>query len=203
MRIDKEILSEKNYEGTRMIYLEDEKIVDLKKQLNAIQEIELNPILDTLQDEFKAMDDAQAKIQVIRDEIKELLEEVKPQRDELTTLTKDYTAETEVSPEVEALSNVIKECINKVEEKDAQIKEITKSVEKERKTYEEKRVLMDEMDQRASLIKDKATVMVNDMIKDQLGEFERALNFTLVDDKIQVEVEDRIEELVKSIRASK
>lgn len=150
MNIPKELLSEVNYEGTRLIEITDETVLELKKQLDELQK-EANPHLEASEEFIPEMDRVYAEIQKLQQEKEKLQEEIAPIR--------------------------------------AKYEEAIKPVE--------------EIDQRATLIKNKITPIVNDLVKDQLGEFEKALQMKEVDDKIYVEVVDEIEEKIKAIRASK
>lgn len=150
MQIPKEYLEEKNYEGTRLIEVNDDTVAELKKQLNELQK-EANPFLEASEEFIPEMDRIYGEIQKLETEKKKLQEEIAPIR--------------------------------------AKYEEAIKPVE--------------EIDQRATLIKNKITPIVNELVKDQLGEFEKALQMKEVDDKIYVEVVDEIEEKIKAIRASK
>ena len=51
MQIEKELLSEKNYTGSRLIEISDERVSVLQKKLTELQ-LEVNPILDKLQENY-------------------------------------------------------------------------------------------------------------------------------------------------------
>jgi len=53
------------------------------------------------------------------------------------------------------------------------------------------------------LIKDKIQPIILDLVKNELGEFEKAQQTIDKDGKVFVEIIDEIEEKVKSIRATK
>jgi HD superfamily phosphodiesterase len=61
----------------------------------------------------------------------------------------------------------------------------------------------DKVYQKAQLIKNKITPIVNELVKPELKEFELAKEMVERNGKIYVEVIDEIEEKIKAIRASK
>lgn len=150
MNIPKEYLEEKNYEGSRLIEITDETVMELKKQLDELQK-EANPHLKASEKYVPKMDKIYAKIQKLETKKKALQEEIAPIR--------------------------------------AKYDETIKPIE--------------EIEQRAVLVKNKITPIVTDLVKDQLGEFEKAMQMKEEDGKLYVEVADEIEEKIKAIRASK
>lgn len=76
-------------------------------------------------------------------------------------------------------------------------------IEPIRKQYDEAIKPVEEIDQRANLIKQKIAPIVNDLVKDELGEFEKATTLKEEDGKLYVEVIDEIEEKIKQVRSSK
>lgn len=72
-----------------------------------------------------------------------------------------------------------------------------------REPYDKELEQVQKIDQRAQLIKDKITPLVNKIVEAQLGDFEKALQLTERDGKMFVEVVDEIEEKVKAVRAAK
>lgn len=79
MQIDKELLSEKNYSGTRLIEVTDETVIALQSQLTDLQ-LEINPVLDRLNENYFSKADA------IYKELQKLDEQVKPLKEELKSL---------------------------------------------------------------------------------------------------------------------
>jgi uncharacterized coiled-coil DUF342 family protein len=77
---DKTILSEKNYEGTRLLKIEDEKIISLHKELNALQK-EANPFLEKMEALTPKLDETYTKIGVLQKEIDELKKSIQPTKD--------------------------------------------------------------------------------------------------------------------------
>lgn len=150
MQIPKEYLTEKNYEGTRLIEVVDDKVAELKKELTALQ-IEANPFLE----------------------------------------------------EMEKLSPVLDPFFVKIGEHQAAIDALKKEMEEPKAEYNEWLKKVEEIDQKAQLIKNKIVPLVNAIVAPSLGEFEKANQMVPKDDKLFVEVIDEIEEKVKSIRATK
>jgi chromosome segregation ATPase len=150
MQLPKELLSEANYTGSRLIEITDETVLKLREQLTELQQ-EANPHLEASEEFTPEMDRIYGEIQELEFQKKKLQEEVAPIR--------------------------------------AKYDEAIKPVE--------------EIDQRATLIKNKITPIVNEIIEKELGEFEMASTLTEKDGKIYVEVLDQIEEKVKAIRTQK
>lgn len=150
MQIPKDLLSEKNYEGTRLIEINDEGVKNLMADLTALQQ-EANPYLEKMETFTPQMDPIYSEISLLQNKINELHAQVKPIR-------ALYDAEME---HVEAI------------------------------------------EQRAMVIKNKLMPIVLDLVKDELGEFEKATQTVTKDGKLYVEVIDELEEKIKAIRASK
>lgn len=150
MQISKEILAEKNYEGTRLIEITDEKVVELNLKLKELQK-EANPHL-------------------------EIMEKITPQLDPLYT---------------------------KLRELEEQKSKVKLEMEPIKIPYDEQLKIVEKIDQRAQLIKNKMQPLINKLVEPMLGEFEKAIQLKEVDGKLFVEVVDEIEEKVKSIRATK
>ena len=69
--------------------------------------------------------------------------------------------------------------------------------------YDEELAKVEKIDAKAQMIKNKIMPMILAEVKDQLGEFEVALQTKQLDGKVFVEVQDKIEETVKTLRAQK
>lgn len=103
MILDKELLSEKNYTGTRLIEVNDPTILALRDELTALQ-VEANPFLEKMEAITPDMDPIYTKIAEKQAEIKKLQEEVLPFR----TL---YNAELEQVEKIDQKASLIKEKI--------------------------------------------------------------------------------------------
>ena len=151
MQLPKDLLSEKNYEGTRLIEITDENVLRLFKERAEILKSG-EPIMARMDELSKPLDEFYKKLQPLEEERKKIKEDMQPATDA-------YQA------------------------------------------------VVDEMDkniyQKSRLIDQKLNPMVDNLVKDQLGEFEKAKTLTERDGKYYVEIEDQIEEKIKLIRATK
>lgn len=85
MQIDKELLSEKNYTGSRLILVENEDVKTLQDELTSYQQ-EINPILEKLSAEYyPAVDPLYQEVQKKNQEIKEIKEKIAEQTDKFRT----------------------------------------------------------------------------------------------------------------------
>lgn len=150
MQIPKEFLEEKNYEGSRLIEINDPMVTKLHGELKKFQQ-EANPTLEKMEKLTPILDPFYARIGEIEKEKNKIKEEMQPTREE----------------------------------------------------YDKYLEVVQKIDQRAQLVKNKITPMVNKIVEGQLGEFEKASQLIEKDDKIFVEVVDEIEEKIKSIRMAK
>lgn len=154
MKIPKEILSEANYEGSRLILITKEdnsKIYDLQSTLSSYQK-ELNPILDKLQKEYYSVADP------LYTELKALQEKVRGLQTQLRDLGEKHKEDTS---------------------------------------------LLEAIEQKAQLVKNKIQPMILKAVEPLLGEFETAKHTVFKDDMIYVEVFDEIEETIKNTRRAK
>jgi arginyl-tRNA synthetase len=147
MQIPKDILSEKNYEGSRYIEVKNEKVAELMKEIKKFQE-EANPYLTVMDKYAKVLDPYYVKIQGLQEQISKIKEEM---------------AEDKLK-------------------------------------YDEELDKVQKIDQKAQMIKNKLTPIVMKEIEGQLSEFEIAVQTKEKNGKIFVEVQDKLEELIKSIR---
>lgn len=150
MQIDKSLLSEENYTGSRLIEITDETVIELQAQITELQK-EANPFLEKMDALTPEMDEVYGEIAKLEEQKKALRDKIAPTR---------------------ALY-------------DTELAEVEK------------------IDQKAQAIKNKIQPLVLDLVKEDLGEFEKALQVKIIDGKTYVEVVDEIEEAVKKIRASK
>lgn len=150
MKIDPKILSEKNYEGSRFIEINDPKVSELMKEVSALQK-EANPYLEVMDEYAKILDPFYQKIQ----------------------------------------------------EKQAEIGKIKEEMAETKAKYDEELSRVEAIDKKAQVIKNKLMPVILDLVKDQLSEFEVAFQTKEKDGKVFVEVQDKLEELIKSIRAQK
>lgn len=151
MQIDKELLSEKNYTGSRLILIENEDLKALHEEIISLQK-EANPYLDKLQENYYS------KVDPLYQESQRLMNEAKKVKEQIAELTALN------QPDIDMIESIEK---------------------------------------RANLVKDKMQPIIMEEIKDKLGEFEIARHTTIKDGGVYAEVFDEIEEKIKAIRAQK
>lgn len=147
MKISKEILAEKNYEGTRLVEIKDPKIKQLHEELTKLQK-EANPHL-------KIMESITPKLDPLFTKLRELDEQKTKIKDQMTPIRAPYDIELKI---------------------------------------------VEGIDQKAQLIKNKMQPLVLRLVNPLLGEFEKANQLVEKGGKMYVEVVDEIEEKVKAIR---
>lgn len=101
MQIDPELLSEKNYTGSRLVEVTDETIIELQKELSSLQ-VEINPILERLNENYFAPAD------VLYKEIEKLNEQLKPLKEKLKTLFDENKVDTDFIDAQEQKAQLIK-----------------------------------------------------------------------------------------------
>jgi arginyl-tRNA synthetase len=84
-----------------------------------------------------------------------------------------------------------------------EIGKIREEMAEDKAKYDEELAKVEKIDAKAQMIKNKIMPMILAEVKDQLGEFEVALQTKQLDGKVFVEVQDKIEETVKTLRAQK
>lgn len=78
MNIPKEYLEPKNYEGTRLIEINDKKVAQLKGELKKLQ-LEINPFLKEIEKDLTPkFDKHQEKIKPLQEQLNKLKEEIAP-----------------------------------------------------------------------------------------------------------------------------
>lgn len=101
MQIDPTLLSEKNYTGTRLILIEDERIDELQKALTD-EQLSINPVLDRLQEEYYSV------IDPMYQEVQKLNERVKEIKANVAEKTKEFQPEIETIEATEQRAQLIK-----------------------------------------------------------------------------------------------
>jgi len=90
----------------------------------------------------------------------------------------------------------------KIQTLQAQISEVKAEMAEDKMKYDDELANVQKIDQKAQMIKNKLTPIVMKEIEGQLGEFEVAVQTKEKNGKIYVEVQDKLEELVKSMRTA-
>lgn len=101
MNIPKEILSEKNYEGTRLIEIKDEKVLSLLAEVKKCGE-EAKPFLEEMEKLTPALEVIYAELKPLEDKRKEL-------KDKLTEELKPFQAQQEKADLINQKADAIKE----------------------------------------------------------------------------------------------
>lgn len=119
---------------------------------------------------------------------------------ELSELQKEANPYLE---KMEALTPQMDPIYSEIAELEAKKRELQAKVAPIREQYDAEMAFVEEIDQRATLIKSKVQPIINDLVKGELGEFERAMQTVHKDGKLYVEVQDQLEEKIKQLRANK
>jgi len=204
MRIPEELLKESNYEGTRLIEINDPKVEELKAKLKDIQVNEANPILDGALPYLKVIDPVNAKIGRLKARIQPLVEKMRPLKEQFETEVARIGGDLkEFTPELQAIKEKIDPYIEKIQKIEEDVLKCREEKKAEQTAYDNEMKKVELLDQKARLIKNKLVPLINLIVNPQLGEFEKATSIIEKDGKIYAEVIDQIEERVKQIREEK
>lgn len=148
MQIPNEILKESNYEGTRLIEINDETVLALQEQLDALQK-EINPALDRLQENFFS------KADVIYKEINELNEKIRPLKEQLREMSEANKPDTDFIDGKEQEATLIKNkmqplILSLVEDQLGEFETAKHTVIKDGKIYVE---IFDEIEEKVKAIR--------------------------------------------------
>lgn len=91
MQIPSDLLKESNYEGTRLIKIDDENVTTLQAELNALQK-EALPFLEQMEAVTPSMDPIYAEIQELERKKAELQKQVAPFRAKYDEIAKNVEA---------------------------------------------------------------------------------------------------------------
>ena len=100
MKIDKDILAEKNYSGTRLIEIVDETVIKLKKEIAKFKPI-AEPFLKKMDELGKTLDPFYTKIRELEAEKEKIKKEMQPTLDA-------FNAELKEMESIEQKTNLIK-----------------------------------------------------------------------------------------------
>ena len=133
-----------------------------------------------------------------------LLEVTDPKALELRAKIAELQPEaTPFAEKVEEYSKILDPDYQKIGELQRKINEIREKTAPTRALLDAQVAELEKIEQRAQLLKDKLQPLINSLIKDQLGEFERADQLVERNGKLYVEITDELEEKIKLIRANK
>jgi len=91
----------------------------------------------------------------------------------------------------------------KIQKLQEEISTIKAEMAEDKLKYDDQLEKVQKIDQKAQMIKNKLTPIVMKEVEGQLGEFEIAVQTKEKNGKIFVEIQDKLEELVKSMRSQK
>jgi len=152
MQIDKSVLAEKNYEGTRLIEIKDETVKKLKAKLKDLQ-LEINPTLEKMEKLTPILDPFYTKIGELEREKSKIKEEMAPVREK-------YDALLEIAQKVEQRAQLIKNkmqpLVNRMVEKElGEFEKANQLIDKDDKIYVE---VVDEIEELVKKIRTAKTV---------------------------------------------
>ena len=124
MQIPKELLEEKNYEGTRLIELNDAKVIELQAKLKELQ-LEANPFLSEMEAMTPEMDPIYSELQTLEVKKQELQKQLAPIREK-------YDVPLQQVQKIEQKAQLIKDKIQP---------RVLKAIEKELGEFEQARNL--------------------------------------------------------------
>ncbi len=104
--------------------------------------------------------------------------------------------------EMERLTPQLDPHYTKIGDLQRQITEIKETMQPVRDEYEVNLKKVEEIDQRAQLIKNKIQPLAENLFAGEFSEFEKASQIVVKDDKLYVEVTDKLEDFIKSFRAA-
>lgn len=149
MKIPADILAEKNYEGARLIELTDEKVLQLNKELKALQ-AEANPILEVMEKMTPAMDPLYTKL-------RDLEAQKLAIKTELDPLRAPYDLEMAKLEPIDQKANLIKQKLQPlvnaiVADQIGELERANQMIEKDGKLYVE---VLDEVEEAVKAVRAK------------------------------------------------
>lgn len=89
MYIEKDILSEKNYTGSRLIEITDDLVIGMKKELDTLQR-EMSPLLEEIKPEWDKLDESFPALKKAQDELKKVQDERAPILEKCRKFEEDF-----------------------------------------------------------------------------------------------------------------
>ena len=147
MQISKEILSEKNYTGSRLIEITDAKVIELKAKLTEFQK-EANPILEEMEKISPLMDPIFSEIRELEAKKEELRSSLAPIRAPYDELLKKVEV---IDTKAQVIKNKIQPIVNKLVAPDlGEFEKAMHVIEKDGKLFVE---VVDEIEERVKAIR--------------------------------------------------
>lgn len=105
---------------------------------------------------------------------------------------------------MEELSKITDPVYAQIREKQQEINKLRESIATEKEQFDAEVAELEKIEAKAQLIKNKMQPIVDDLIKDELSEFERPFQLiTKEDGRMFVEIKDELEEKIKQLRMQK
>lgn len=203
MQIDKSLLSEANYEGTRLIEIKNENIKQYKLLLKELQ-TESNPILDVMEEIDKKVAPYREQVKALKDDNQKDYESIRPYKEQYEIMAKALPEDaTEQTPEMAELAEKMNPVIDRIKEREVEISKIREEMKPHKDAWDAEHEKVQAIDKRAAVIKEKMIPFVMSELEGQLGEFEEAKHLVEKDGVIYAEVFDLLEEFIKAHRAKK
>lgn len=147
MQIPKEVLAEKNYEGTRLIEITDEKVFSLHQELKKLQ-VEANPTLAKMEKLTPILDPIYIKIGELEKEKAKLKEEMQPTREKYDEL---LAVVQKIDQRAQAIKNKIQPLVNSIcEPQLSEFEKANQMLEKDGKIFVE---VMDEIEEKVKAVR--------------------------------------------------
>lgn len=149
MKIDKEILSEKNYEGTRLIEITDERVLELKKQMDALQ-MEMKPFLETIKPDWDSLDESFPALREAQEALKKIQDERAPVLDKCRKFEVDFLMPIEQKAQLikDKLQPLI---LNIIKDQLSEFETAKQTVDKDGKVYVE---VIDEIEEKIKSLRE-------------------------------------------------
>lgn len=109
---DLEVLSEKNYEGNRLLLIEDETLDSLIAEIGK-EKTDIEPTIQKLEVVTNKLDPAYTQIRELQEKITKIKEEMKPEQDEYEALKPELDA---FKDRIDLIQNKMRAIINKFAE---------------------------------------------------------------------------------------
>lgn len=203
MQIDKALLSEANYEGTRLVLIENENVKEYKKLLNDLQK-EANPILDVMTEIDKKVQPYREQVKVLKDENQKDYESIRPFKEQYEILARALPEDaTEQTPEMAELAEKMNPVIDRIKAREVEISAIREEMKPHKDEWDKEHDKVQAIERQAAALKEKIIPFVTKDLEGKLGEFEEAKHLIEKDGLIYAEVFDLLEEFIKAHRAKK
>lgn len=147
MKIPTEILSEKNYEGTRLIEINDPKVTELQEELTKLQ-LEANPLLEEMEKITPILDPFYTKMREHQEAITKIKEEMEVPKAEYTSWLEKVE---KIDQKAQLIKNKIQPLVNAIVKPElGEFEKANQLVPRDRKLFVE---VMDELEEKVKAIR--------------------------------------------------